>query len=182
MLLGLTFGAFLPVDSFQEVAVGLLTIVGFAVSITVPTMALTVSTLRAGDRSPKELHTFKKALNTQFTFWVSILVTALICAGALVIGSAMSWNGPSFQVFELCGFGPHVGTMQTVNSAVVASLVLLFLKASPFVRGFRSILNLHIDQVIDESRSIRAKNAAQTAREISEREQNSDFGNFVDKG
>lgn len=171
----------LPESAFSGAATGLLSFCGILVAVILPTMALSVTALRASGRSPKTLEQYRAVLNKQFSFWSSFLGIVLVLAVAIIVGELLGWTGSEHK-FTLWQFGEVVfKPFGLVNAVILFCITILLARAKPFVEGFRSLLNLHIDQVIEESSKEFQTRANNTLREIKSSERDVKFGGRIQR-
>jgi len=169
---------FLPVDVFKGIEGHILTFSGVIVASVIPTMALMATVLRAGRRSVREVTMLGRALMAQFDFWVGVLVIGLLLSALLLLGATFGWKTITFTASfrgVLFPFDP----IQLVNGLILGCSVLLWSKFKPFVEGFRSLLELHVEQVVEEAKERFEDDTAEATRNVLTKPNDPSFGEMV---
>ncbi len=169
----------LPPKLFAGTEGNLLAFSGIVIAAVIPTMALMATVLRAGKRSISELRLLGNALIAQFDFWVGVLVIAIGISIVLVCGSLLKWHTVPFVSEWVGGVRYVFDPIQILNGLIVAGMVLMAFKVRPFIEGFRSLLELHVEQVVDEAQAAFDTETAGTTEAIKSKPSDPAFGAMV---
>lgn len=168
----------LPPDALKGASSGMLAFVGLLVAMLIPTMALNVTALRPR-RGRKDSERTGQALLEQFDYWAAMLWLSLALAGFLILGSVLDWKAAETSLATPLG-EVKLRVIAVVNAAVWFTTGLLAAKLGGFVRGFRSLLKLHISQVLDEVQSSDPSGDAKRQEAIQSKPADPDFGKVIE--
>lgn len=115
----------------------------------------------------------------QYDFWAGTVAVAAVVCASLLIGSLLGWRTFTFDVPLPWGLSFDADPVAFLNGCVAGGLCLLAFKGKPFLEGFRSLLELHVEQVEDEARAAFDDDAAETTKALREKERDEKFGEMV---
>ncbi len=177
-LMAIALTLLLPVDALGDASGGMLAFVGLLIAMLIPTMALNVTALRPRRGVRADAEKTGRALLTQFDFWAAMLWLSLVLAGLLILGSVLDWT--SYSIVTQTKWGPFsFQPIAVLNVGVWFSIGLLVAKLKGFVAGFRSLLQLHIGQVVTEIEDTDVAGHINRKKAINEQATNDDFGEVV---
>lgn len=168
----------LPPDALKGASSGMLAFVGLLVAMLIPTMALNVTALRPR-RGRKDSERTGQALLEQFDYWAAMLWLSLTLAGLLILGGVLGWRAAEVSVTTPVG-DFQLRAIAIVSVAAWFTTGLLAVKLGGFVRGFRSLLKLHISQVLDEVQSSDLSGDAKRQEAIQSKSTDPGFGKLID--
>lgn len=134
----------LQADALDAATAEIVAFLSIVMAAVLPTMLLSATILKGEKLTVAEIAIFRVALDQQMSFWIGMLVWTLVSILALIFGKASAWQIPPFtlprteRVIDISGLFVAV---------VVFSLAVVAFRFPAFVRGIRSLMRLHLDEL-----------------------------------
>jgi hypothetical protein len=172
-------GAFLlPQKAFAGNEGNLIVFLGIIIAAVIPAMALMATVLRAAPHSVADVQKIGRALMVQYDFWAGVVVVGAFVCAALLLGALLGWKTHAFHI-QLWNLSFDADPVILLNGCVAGGLCLLAHKGKPFLEGFRSLLELQVEQVEKEAREAFDQKTASTSAAVRAKKPDEKFGEIV---
>lgn len=129
-----------------------------------PTVVLSATVLKGAAMSEALVERYREALKTQISFFFGILIFSLMTIVAIIIAQAMNWN------ISLCASRLEytIKLDWLFNFVIVFMGAFVIFRLPAFLRALVSLLDVHIDGVMEEVAERNKRKKHERSQELSE--------------
>lgn len=153
-----TVGFALDYGLWKNISNELITFFGIQAAAVLPSMIFAAGLLRPVGEDLQELQKYKKALERQAKFWISLLALDFISVIVLILGKAIDWQ----IKFSVTVHKATIGFAEFANALTTFFIILTCLRMIPMIKGIVSLQQLNAKMVEDAmALEIKKKNKTQ---------------------
>ncbi len=129
-----------------------------------PTVVLSATILKGGTLSKALVARYRCALRTQISFFFGILLFSLMAIGAIVLAQAVGWK----FIINASRFDIKIDLSWIFNFVIVFLGSFVAFRLSAFFQAIVSLLDIHIDGVLEEVAARKKQSEAEREKELAE--------------